>query len=78
MKHRLTPLAFLLVSRCMFTEMAIDRAADVASSQHGCPRAQVVFESEGGDWTYWFNVCGRRRLYDTREAHYQDITHTVE
>jgi len=72
------PLMFLLVSRCVFDDMAIERAMDTAALQHGCPREQVRLEGDGGNWTYWFDVCGRRRLYDTRDARYHDITSSVE
>lgn len=58
--------------------MAANRAADVASQQHGCPRDQVHVIGPGGQWQYWINVCGRRRLYDTQNARYIDITGSLE
>lgn len=58
--------------------MAAAHAADVASQQHGCPRSQVRVIGDGGNWTYWLDVCGRRRLYDTRGGAYRDVTSTVE
>ena len=78
MKFRLVPVAFVFAGSCLLTDLAIDRTMSVAATQHRCPREQVRFEAEGGDWTYWINVCGRRRLYDTRDGRYQDITNSVE
>lgn len=58
--------------------MAAAHAASIASQQHGCPRDRVHVIGEGGNWTYWLDVCGRRRLYDTRGGAYRDVTNTVE
>lgn len=65
--------ALALVSGCLGSAAA-NHAADVAAQQHGCPRSRVRVVRRGGDWTYWLNVCGRERLYDTRDGHYVDIT----
>lgn len=66
----------LLIMAC--GGMASNRAAEVASQQHGCPRNRVRVIGEGGHWQYWLDVCGRRRLYTTMDGDYRDITHTVE
>lgn len=50
---------------------------DVASRQHGCPRDRTHVTSSAGHWTYWVDVCGRRRLYSMQEGRVEDITSSV-
>jgi hypothetical protein len=69
-------LALLLLPACLGSAAA-NHAADVAAQQHGCPRSRVRVLRRGGDWTYWLSVCGRERLYDTRDGRYVDITGTL-
>lgn len=73
---RLLVIALLILPAC--GGMAANRAAEVASQQHNCPRDQVTVVGEGGQWQYWLNVCGRRRLYDTQGGRYIDITGSLE
>lgn len=61
-----------------FGSMAANRAAEVASQQHGCPRNRVRVIGNGGQWQYWLDVCGRRRLYTTQGGRYEDITSSLE
>lgn len=61
-----------------FGSMAANRAADVASQQHGCPRRDVRVIGDGGQWQYWLDVCGRRRLYTTQGGRYEDITASLD
>jgi len=68
--------SLFLVSGCL-GRAAANHAADVAARQHGCSRDRVHVESDAGNWTYWLRVCGRRRLYSTRDGNYVDITATV-
>lgn len=65
-------LALALLPAC--GSMAASHAADVAARQHGCPRSRVRVLRSGGAWTYWLDVCGRERLYDTQGGRYIDIT----
>lgn len=69
-------VAAMALSGCLGSAAA-NHAADVAAQQHGCPRSRVRVVRRGGDWTYWLNVCGRERLYDTRDGRYLDITGSV-
>lgn len=72
MRRWVAVLALAVLPAC--GSMAANHAADVAAQQHGCPRSRVRVLRRGGDWSYWLNVCGRERLYDTRGGHYVDIT----
>lgn len=72
----LAALSAALFAGC-FGRVAANEAARVAARQHGCPRDRVSVESDGGNWTYWLRVCGRRRLYSTRGGEYRDITDSV-
>lgn len=72
-------LCLALLSGCVST-LAASRAADVAAGQHNCPRDRVRVISDAGSWSYWLDVCGRRRLYQLRNGQghdVQDVTDSV-
>lgn len=74
---RLAALAAVVSGAGCFGNLAGNRAALIAARQHDCPRDRVSVISDAGNWTYWLNVCGRRRLYSTRDGNYVDITDSV-
>lgn len=71
---------FALVLVVILTGCASNRAAEIASRQHNCPRDRVHVLRNSGGYSYVLDVCGSRRVYQLCQGPggmFDDVTNTL-